>query len=392
MKNGPKLLQVTTIPATLRDFMRPFGSHFRAQGWRVDAMACGVSECPECVQAFDRVWEVQWSRNPLDVHNLAVAPRRLRETVEQVGYDLVHVHTPVAAFVTRYALRGLRKTHKPKVLYTAHGFHFYRGGQPLKNLVFLALEKLAGRWTDYLVVINHEDEEAAARFRLVPPGRVRYMPGIGVETQRFGPGAVSEEAALQVRRELRLEGEEPLFLMTASFTPGKCQRDVLKALARLARPAGPQPAGVKAHLALAGRGPLMKDSERLADELGIAEQVHLLGYRPDVPTLLRAATASLLISEREGLSRSVMESLSMGVPVIGTDIRGVRDLLDGECGLLVPLGDIQALAEAMRWMLTHPAEARAMGCKGRKKMQGAYEVRNILALHETLYQEALGTA
>ena len=103
-----KLLMVTTVPSTLRSFLLPFAAHFRAQGWQVDAMACGVSMSAECQQAFDRVWEVKWSRNPLDPRNLLAAPQVIREIVTREKYNIVHVHTPVAAFVTRFALKDLR--------------------------------------------------------------------------------------------------------------------------------------------------------------------------------------------------------------------------------------------------------------------------------------------
>jgi len=104
-----KLLIVTTIPSTLNAFLLPFAHYFRAQGWRVDAMACGITANTECLQAFDRIWDIQWSRNPLNPINLAVAPGIIQEIVQQEKYDIVHVHTPVAAFVTRYALKNLRK-------------------------------------------------------------------------------------------------------------------------------------------------------------------------------------------------------------------------------------------------------------------------------------------
>src|SRR2546423_13555480 len=109
----PSLLMVTTVPDTLAGFLLPFAEHFRAQGWHVDAMARGVSGSAGCVQAFDHVWDMDWSRNPLRPSNFISAPKRVRDVVVQQGYDLVHVHTPVAAFVTRFALRHLRKQGKP---------------------------------------------------------------------------------------------------------------------------------------------------------------------------------------------------------------------------------------------------------------------------------------
>ncbi|HCF28410.1 MAG TPA: glycosyltransferase family 1 protein [Cyanobacteria bacterium UBA11049] len=375
-----KILFVTTIPGTLRSFLLPFAQHFRAKGWQVDAMAQGISTCAKCLHSFDRVWEVEWSRNPLDPQNLIIAPPQIRKAIAQQDYDIVHVHTPVAAFVTRYALNNLRQQKRPKLIYTAHGFHFYRGGKPLKNLSFLALEKLAGRWTDYLVVINREDEEAAKRYGIVPTERVCYTPGIGVDTDYYSPGNVPDSEVVRVRQELGLSPETPLFLSIAEFNPGKRHQDILKALARLGRS--------KVQLAFAGTGPLMEQMQLLASNLGIQSLVHFLGYRQDIPALIRASTATLLASEREGLPRSVMESLCLEIPVIGTQTRGIRDLLEGDCGLLVKLGDVEDLAQAMARILDRPEEAKMMGKRGRERMKG-YEVRQIIKLYDRLYAQAL---
>lgn len=372
-----RLLMVSTIAPTLRAFLLPIARHVRAQGWRADGMAQGISACPECTEAFDRTWEVDWSRNPLAPQNFLQTPRTIRNLVEREGYDLVHVHTPVGAFVTRYALR---KRAVPQVLYTAHGFHFYQGGHPLKNAMFLALEKMAGRWTDYLVVINREDERAAQRHRIVPADKVRYMPGIGVDTSIYRPEAVSPAQVQQVRQELGLEPEDKLLLMVAEFIPRKRHSDVLHAFARVASPS--------AHLAFAGGGPLVDRMKALAQQLNVADRVHFLGFRTDVPVLIRASMATVLCSEQEGLPRSVMESLSLQVPVIGTDIRGTRDLLQEGGGLLVRLGDADALAQAIAWMIGHEQEAQEMGRRGREYMAG-YDVQRIIALHQALYDEAL---
>lgn len=370
-----KLLIVTTIPATIQAFLLPYIAHFRAQGWQVDAMAQGISHCNECNTACDRVWDVEWSRNPLDPRNFINAPRQIHQVLAQ-NYDLVHVHTPVAAFVTRYAIQRWKLT-KPKVIYTAHGFHFYQGGSPVKNTIFLTLEKLAGRWTDYLVVINHEDEQAVKQHQIVPALKVRYMPGIGVDTNYYNPEAVTETDVMQVRQELRLSPETPLFLSIAEFIPRKRHRDLLQAFA-LVKP--------QAHLALAGTGSLQAQMQHLALELGIADRVHFLGLRRDIPVLIRAAVATLLVSAQEGLPRSVMESLSLETPVIGTDIRGIQDLIEPD--LLVQLGNVTEIAQAMNWVLENPESAQILGKKGRDRM-ASYDLRPIIAMHEKLYAEAL---
>jgi glycosyltransferase involved in cell wall biosynthesis len=375
-----RVLLVTTVFNTLRGCLLPLSAHFRAHDWGVDGMAQGISRCTECIEAFDHIWEIGWSRNPLNPRNLLVVPWRIREIVAQEGYDLVHVHTPVAAFVTRYALRGLRQIRKLKIIYTAHGFHFYRGGPPLQNALFLSLEKLAGHWTDYLVVINHEDEEAVQRYSIVPPNGLWYIPGIGIDTQCYRPEAVPYAEVQRVRREIGLSSEDQIFLMVAAFNPGKRHCDALGAFAQLHR--------VRTHLAFAGIGPLMAKVQSLAEELGVQQRVHFLGYRRDISALMRASIAVILPSNREGLSRSVMESLSLEVPVIGTEIRGIRDLLEGGCGVLVKVGNVERLTEAMAWVMDHPHKAQTMARRGRERM-AAYDLRHILALHEALYNEAL---
>lgn len=374
-----RLLQITTVVDTIHAFMLPFAYHFRDRGWRVDAMAKGISSSPECVQAFDKVWEIEWSRNPLDPRNFIVAPKVIRQVMAEGKYDIVHVHTPVAAFVSRYALKDFRKKGKCKVIYTAHGFHFHPGGKPLKNAIFLTLEKIAGPWTDNLVTINRPDEFAAKKHRILPPERIRYMPGIGVDVNYYNPDAVSESDLARLRQELGISTETPLFVCVAEFIPRKHHRDIIQALAKLPRS--------RVHLALAGNGPLLEEMQQLASDLGIKNQVHFLGLRRDIPTLMRASVANILVSEQEGLPRSVMESLCLETPAIGTKIRGTQELLEEGCGLLVEVGDTEGIASAMAWILEHPEDARSMGKRGRNLMETTYDLRNIIKLHEALYAE-----
>lgn len=377
-----KILMVATIPAALCGFLLPFARHFREQGWCVDGMACGISACVDCVQGFDRVWDVQWSRNPLNPRNLLGTPQTIQEIVQQEKYDIVHVHTPVAAFVTRYALRKLRKHLNTKVIYTAHGFHFHSGGKPFKNALFLGLEKLAGDWNDYLVVINRDDEQAAKSHWLKSPEKICYMPGIGLDTNYYSQDATSETELELLRQELKLAPETPLFLSVAELIPRKRPQDILKAFTRLARP--------DVRLAFAGNGLLMPQMQELASQLGIENQVLFLGYRQDITTLISISVATILASEQEGLPRCVMESMSLQTPVIGTAIRGTRDLLADGCGLLVQVGDIEGLTKAMAWILDHPEKARIMGKRGRERVF-KYDLRHIIKLHEVLYAEATST-
>lgn len=374
-----RLLIVTTISGAIEDFILPFVRHFRSLGWQVDGVAVDITCNQACVAEFDRVWDVPWSRNPLDPRNLVNAVPQIQQIVAG-GYDLVHVHTPVAAFVTRYAISQLKIKQKPKVIYTAHGFHFHQQGNPVTNFVFLNLERLAGNWTDYLITINREDEAAAKKHRLLAESRIFYTPGIGLELDKYDRHQVSEAEIESIRQELKLQPEDILWLTVAEFTPNKRHRDQLVALQKLNRP--------NVHLALAGDGQTLPEVKQLATELGLEQQVHFLGFRYDIPVLICASYGMLLTSQREGLPRSIMEAFCGGTPVIGTKIRGIQDLLADDCGLLIDVGDTDALAQAIAQMIDHPQLAAQMGANGRQKM-ATYDVKVIIEHYSDIYDQAL---
>ncbi len=375
-----KILIATTIPETIGDFLLPFIRYFRNLGWQVDGMALNISNNSDCVAEFDNVWDVQWSRNPLDPSNLIIAVPRIQEIIVQGNYDLVHVHTPVAAFVTRYAINKLKIKRKPQVIYTVHGFHFHKQGNFLSNFIFLTLERLAGSWTDYLITINREDETAAKKHRLLPAERIFYTPGIGLDLKEYDFNQVSESEIKALRQELGLNSKDLLLLSIAEFTPNKRHRDQLIALKKLNRP--------EVHLAFAGDGQIRLEIEKLTAKLGLQQQVHFLGFRQDIPVLIGASVATLLTSQREGLPRSIMEAFCAATPVIGTRIRGIQDLLADDCGLLVEVGDTDALAQAMAEMIDYPQRTAQMGQNGRQKTDN-YSVDKIIQLYVNIYNQAL---
>jgi glycosyltransferase involved in cell wall biosynthesis len=375
------MLMVATVCNMLRDFLLPLAGHLRERGWRVDALARADDTLDECARGFDAVWDIGWTRSPSELRGVREQLRTVRRVVERGRYDLVHVHTPIAGLLARAALRGGHAAERPQVIYTAHGFHFQPGGAPLSNAAYLAAEKLAGRWTDYLVVLNRADEAAARRFRLVPPDQLLRSPGIGIDPERYSAEQVPAADVARVRAELGLCPSDALLLMVAEFTENKRHRDAVHALERLGRD--------DVHLAIAGRaGPALPGTRRLVADLSLGDRVHLLGFRDDIPALVRASAATVLLSEREGLPRSVMESMALGTPVIATRIRGVVDLLGDDAGVLVGVGRVDEVARAMAWVVDHPDEARELGRRGRARVRD-FDERHVLAVHDELYGRAL---
>jgi glycosyltransferase involved in cell wall biosynthesis len=377
------VLFVTTVPITLEAFLVPFARHFRALGWCVDALSNGAAEDERIAGDFDHRFDISWSRNPLDPGNLLGSPKMVRRIVAEGGYDIVHVHTPIAAFVTRLALRRLPRGVRPRIVYTAHGFHFYRGGSPLTNALYRLMERVAAPWTDYLVTINDEDYDAARRLGGIDSSRVRRIPGIGVDTALFAPDAVPPDDAAEVRRGLGVAEDAFALTMIAEFAALKRHAFVLDGLARVTDP--------RVVLVLVGAGPLEASLRARAAALGVEERVRWAGYRRDVPDILAASDALVLASEREGLPRSVLEAMSSGRPVIGTRTRGIVDALGTGTGWIVAKHDAAALAAAIDAAAADPAEAARRGLAARARVEAEFALPRIIEAYEELYREALAS-
>jgi glycosyltransferase involved in cell wall biosynthesis len=171
--------------------------------------------------------------------------------------------------------------------------------------------------------------------------------------------------------------DAPIFTIVGELRGRKRQRDAIAALVAMRHQ--------DAHLILAGDGRELPVLVSQARDLGVEDRVHFLGDINDVRPVVRAATALILPSTREGLARSVMEALSLEVPVIVSAARGNRELVDTDSGLLFDTGDVPGLAGAMDWMIDHPGERHTMGLRGRQRMVERYDLQVLLRLHETLY-------
>jgi glycosyltransferase involved in cell wall biosynthesis len=379
----PSALFVTTVSITLEAFLTPFATYFRATGWRIDALSNGATTNTHIEGCFDQRFDVAWSRNPLAPANLIGAAATVREVVSAGKYDIVHVHTPVAAFVTRYALRKAPASSRPTLIYTAHGFHFYKGGSRISNALFLTMERLAAHWTDYLVTINAEDFDAAERLRGIPPERVRLIPGIGVDIERYGDDRVAAEDAAAVRRELGVAPDAFMLTMIAEFAPVKRHGHVLIALGQVRDP--------RVVLVLVGTGPLESQLREKVQELGLQDRVRFAGYRRDIPEVLRASDALVLASEREGLPRSVLEAMAAGRPVLGTQTRGIADAVGTDAGWIAPKHDSAALAAAIDAAAADPVDLRRRGQAARTRATSEFALPRIIHAYEELYREALAS-
>lgn len=375
-------LFVTTVPITLRAFLLPFAEMLSVSEWRVDAAANSVTTQADLAEWFDRRFDVPWTRNPLSPSNFLAAPDRMHEIVRRGEYDVVWVHTPVAAFVTRFALRHISPRNRPVVIYTSHGFHFHARQNPVVRWVYRTLERIAARWTDFLVTVNAEDFAAARSFGTIQPDRVRLIPGIGVDTFRFTPGNVSESERVRRRHALGISPDLPLITMIAEGTPNKRHALALAALSHMKR---------SATLAFVGITGDELGLARAARDLRVSDRVVFLGYRHDVAEILQVSNASLLVSEREGLPRSILEAMACGVPAVGTRTRGIVDAI-GDDSLIADYDDAVGLARILDGLFSDPVRARTLGEAARARVVERFALPGIESAYRALYDEAIALA
>ncbi|HSE27295.1 MAG TPA: glycosyltransferase [Gemmatimonadales bacterium] len=373
------------MPYALRAFLLPYARHFRAMGWRVGAAASGEPLGLDGVndrtwddatrEAFPERFNLELRRGLRGATGVMATARRLRDIVATHEFDLVHVHTPVVSIAARLGLYPLRRANGVRLIYTAHGFHFHSGRSWLGNAPWAAIERSFVRLTDWLVVMNEEDLQAARSWPGIAPDRVVPMPGIGVDLSLYGgPRGRAAFAGLGITE------DQPILLMLGELRANKRVGDAIRALARLR--------DSRAVLCVAGAGPLLHTWMAMAESLGLGGRVKFLGYRTDVPALLAGADALVFCTEREGLPRSVMEAMAAGVPVVATDIRGNRDLLAPTGGLLYPLGDVNALTHCLSRLLTDRELVVRLAEAGQRSVP-QYELGRVLALHEELYGRVL---
>ncbi len=354
-------------------FFKSFIKELMDEGHTVD-LACNAEASP--VPSFYeelgcRIHQIDCSRSPISSQTLK-AMKQIRRLVETNAYDLVHCHTPVAAACTRLACRKLRKKQGVKVFYTAHGFHFYKGA-PLKNwMIYYPVEKLCARYTDKLITINQEDYALAQR--KMKAKAVLYVPGVGVDLARFQNVSVDKSAK---RRELGISNEATLLLSVGELNENKNHQVIIRAMAQLHRD--------DLYYMIAGVGPKADELKRLAESLDLADRVHLLGYRKDIPELCHMADIFCFPSYREGLGLAAIEGMACGLPMITSNVHGINDYSeDGVTGYKCAPADVVGFASAIQRLINDPASQSTMG-QNNIRLVEKYDVAKINALMKGIY-------
>lgn len=287
-----------------------------------------------------KIHQIDFERFPLNLKNRK-AYKQLLDLVNNEKYDSIHCNTPIGGLLGR--LVG-KKCKVKKVIYQVHGFHFYKGASRLNWILYYPIEKWLARYTDALITINTEDYEFAKRkLKLRKRGNIYYVPGVGIDSMDFF--ASDNLVKATKREELGIPKEATLLISAGELNSNKNNAVIINAMSVCQNE--------KIHYILCGVGPLEQKLKALAVEKGVADRVHFLGFRGDMKECLAASDVFVMPSFREGLSRSIMEAMSSGLPCVVSKIRGNVDLVeDGVGGYLCAPADVKAFAEALDKLAT----------------------------------------
>ncbi len=366
-----KICQLCAVDFTFYHFLLPLARAMGEAGHEVVGVFADGPLVERVRAAGVRVETVPLSRG-LDVRSHARAYRRLVALFRAERFDMVHVHTPIAALLGRLAAW---RAGVPRIVYTAHGFYFHERMPWLGRAAFIALEWLGGRVTDVLFTQSAEDAAAARRFGLCRGGVVEAI-GNGVDPARFTPASDGGGSRRALRRSLETPDDAVVVITVGRLVAEKGFSELFAAM-RL----------VDAVLWVVGER-LASDRDRgdgaaigkAAADPEIGPRIRLLGRRDDVPELLRAADVFTLPSHREGMPRSIIEAMMAGLPVVATNIRGAREeVVDGETGLLVPVGDGVALAAALNRLVADAALRARLGAAGRSRALALFDENAVIA-------------
>lgn len=374
-----KVLLTATVQSHICQFHKPLVEVLHAHGCEVHVAAKdNLAEKSGLKLDFvDQVFNIPFARSPKSTDNIK-AYRQLKKIIDEGNYDIIHCNTPMGGIVTRLAARKARK-QKTKVFYTAHGFHFYKGA-PKKNwLVFYPIEKFFSRLTDVLITITHEDYKLAKKtFHC----QVEHIHGVGVDEKRYYP--VSKKEQLRTRQELGFSPKQKIILCIGELLPNKNQQMAIRMMKQVAEKY------LDAVLLLAGNGPEKENLEKLIAELGLEQNVRMLGYCICLEKYQRITDVLVACSKREGLPLNLVEAMLSETPVVASVNRGHRELIPNKTiADIVEVNDYSTMAEAVLTILDNPIRNKSRTEKAFQrgllysKSNVQKELIEIYGLHKT---------
>lgn len=362
-----KVLFTATLDVFMKQFQIPYLKLFKENGYEVYV---GTSEAG-LLPYTDKKLVIPFSRNPFSLNNIK-AYKELKRIIKEEQFDIIHTHNPISSVITRLAARN----SKSKIIYTAHGFHFYKGA-PLKNwLIYYNVEKWVAKYTDILITMNKEDYLLAKRKFSKRCKKIKYIAGVGIDESRFR-FLMTKEEKKDLRKKLELKETDFVLIFPARVAFDKNQGFLIDAMEELIE----KDKNIK--LLLPGEDEVNGYYHKMVKKRGLEKHIIFLGYRTDIPKLLKISDLSVSSSLREGLPVHIMEAFVSGLPVVALNCRGVSDLLGKDNGYIV--NNLEEFMDRIE-ELKKDKKLRDKISKNNKEKAKNYYIENILKDYKKVYR------
>jgi len=369
-KMGFKILFISNT-ANFSKFNRPFMRWFKGQNWQVDYVSAGEETVLDC----DHQYSISIGRDPFSMKNIK-AYMELRKIILQNEYDIIHCHTPTGSVLGRLVARGI----KTKVIYTAHGFHFYKGAPLINWLLYYPIEKYLIRYTDVLVTINDEDYDMAKR-NFSSCKNIYKINGVGVDLDKFRP--CDKMTKNKLREKMGYKETDFVILYVAEFIPRKNHELFVNSINKLNKKIK------QLKIIFAGSGLMLDKYKSLIESMGLSETVQFLGYRRDIDKLCNIADIGISTSRQEGLPIGVVEYFFSGLPVVCSRIRGHIDvIIDKKNGLLFDLEKPNQMSDSIIKLHTDE-KLRSAIVQNNVDLRKKYSLKDAVVKMGAIYEKCI---
>lgn len=349
----------------------PYLKYFKDIGYEVHT----ASDDDSILEGVDCSFKLSIKRSPYNFNNIK-AIFELKKILKENQYDIIHTNTPMGAVVTRIAVI-LAKVKKTKVIYTAHGFHFFKGCPIINYILYYPVEKILSKYTDMLITINEEDYCFAMKHFKTD---VRYIPGIGFNEDKF-KSVLNKSEQLDLRKSIGLDKNDYVISYVAEISKRKRHNYLVKTISKMDI--------TNEKFLFIGDDSKIRIINKLIKKYNLSDVVKIVGFNNRVSDHLDISDLVISVSKQEGLPLNIMEAMYKEKTIIVTDCRGNRDLIKNNVnGLVINMNQYEDLIKAIEYCKNNKDIIKKYNVVNRDIISN-YSIKSVFPKMKRIYQELM---
>ena len=366
-----KVLFVANTLRHLELCHKPYLKYFNNIGYEVHT----VSDDDKLLDGVSKSYKISIKRTPYSLKNV-LGIFQFRDILKKENYDIIHTHTPMGAFITRIVF-CLMKKNNTKIIYTAHGFHFFKGCSIINYILYFPIEKLLSRYTDMIITINKEDYNFAKKHFKT---NIKYVLGVGFDEDKF-KNKLNKVEKNKLRNFLGLNDNDYIISYVAEISKRKRQDYLLKVISRMNI--------TNEKFLFIGDDSNSYKIRKMIKKYNLDDVVKIIGFKVNISDYLDISDMIISVSKQEGLPLNIMEAMYKEKPIIVTNCRGNRDLINNMInGIVVDLNNKDELIESIKYLKNNKNITKNMATKNRE-LSNKYSIKTIMPKMEKIYKELM---